>query len=60
MVDGFQFELNLSKLVLLDERFRRNEWISYQLFAQKNSYNSAKTLGLGMCHILSTGGYTFF
>ena len=27
---------------------------------KKNSHNSAKTLGLGVCHILSTGSYTFF
>ena len=34
MVDGFQFYRKFSKLVL-GERFRRNDWISYQLFAQK-------------------------
>ena len=34
MIDGFQFYRKFSKLVL-GERFRRNDWISYQLFAQK-------------------------
>ena len=34
MVDGFQFYWHLSKLVL-DERVRRNDWITSQLFAQK-------------------------
>ena len=59
VVDGFQYSAywNLSKLVLLGERFRRNNWISYQLFAQ-NSHNSEKMLGLLMGYILGTEGYT--
>ena len=29
-------------------------------YLSKNTHNSAKTLGLGMAYILSTGGYTIF